>query len=494
MAFECVKLLRNIGQFDSVSTGARLPLTQFSLIYAENGRGKTTLASVLRSLSTNEPALINDRRRLGATDLPHIVLTFAGKQLIFENGQWTGYLPHISVFDDAFVAENVCSGITVEVSQRQNLHELILGSRGVTLNATLQTLIARIEQHNRDLRAKSGAIPQTVRGALTVDAFCALSDDPAIDVKLREAKRNLAAAQAADAIRQRAGFLPLSLPGFDVAALNVLLARSLPDVEAAAVEHVRKHLRGIGRGGEAWISDGMSRVVGASKGKEHKSCPFCAQDLIGSPLIEHYQAYFSESYGALKAEITRVGQGLNVAHGGDVLAAFERAIRVTTQTREFWHSFTDVPDIDVNTAAIARVWTEAREAVLTTLRAKAIAPLEHMALSAEAVAAIDAYNAQRTEIAGLSDALRMSNHAIAIVKEHAAVANIVTLAADLAKLTATKARYEGATASRCADFLAEKTAKAETEALRVKAREALDQYRHQVFPAYETAIITIKKR
>ena len=44
---ENFQLLRNVGQFDSVATGAQYPLTKLSLIYAENGRGKTTLAAEL---------------------------------------------------------------------------------------------------------------------------------------------------------------------------------------------------------------------------------------------------------------------------------------------------------------------------------------------------------------------------------------------------------------------------------------------------------------
>ncbi len=46
-----IQLLRNIGQFDSVNTAANIPLNRLTLIYAENGRGKTTLSAIFRSLS-----------------------------------------------------------------------------------------------------------------------------------------------------------------------------------------------------------------------------------------------------------------------------------------------------------------------------------------------------------------------------------------------------------------------------------------------------------
>jgi hypothetical protein len=102
MTFEHISLLRNIGQFDSVNAGAHLPLSKLSLIYAENGRGKTTIAAILRSLSTGEPTLITERQRLGAANPPHVVLTFAGAPLMFQNGSWGSALPRIAVFDDAF--------------------------------------------------------------------------------------------------------------------------------------------------------------------------------------------------------------------------------------------------------------------------------------------------------------------------------------------------------------------------------------------------------
>ena len=204
----------------------------------------------------------------------------------------------------------------------------------------MQGHVARIEDHNRNLRAKGDTIPPAVRGTLTVDAFCALTADPDISTKILEAERNLAAARAADVIRKRAGFIPIALPGFDVAAINALLARNLPDLEAAAASRVREHLRRLGKGGEAWVGDGMDRVAGASADKGYKACPFCAQDLAGSPLIRHYQAYFSEGYEALKAAIKEVGQGIHTVHGGEVPAAFERAVRVAV---EIAHSGASLP-------------------------------------------------------------------------------------------------------------------------------------------------------
>ncbi len=54
-----LRLVRAIGQFDSVDSAATIDLAKLTLVYAENARGKTTLAAILRSLSTGEALPIN---------------------------------------------------------------------------------------------------------------------------------------------------------------------------------------------------------------------------------------------------------------------------------------------------------------------------------------------------------------------------------------------------------------------------------------------------
>lgn len=488
MTLEKISLLRNVGQFDNVSSGAQVPLTPFSVIYAENGRGKTTLSAILKSLASGDPSLIQNRKRLKAQHDPHVIVQLSGAPAIFKDGAWSVTQPEIHVFDDAFVAENVCSGIEIETSHRQNLHELILGAKGVALSKALQGHVERIEQHNKDLRAKQDAIPAAARGPFNVDAFCGLSPNKDIDKEIEEAERRLAAAKAAGAIHQRAAFQTLTLPGFDLDRIRDVLARSLPDLEAAAAALVRDHLRKLGRGGESWVAEGMPRIEAASAGLDHQACPFCAQDLAGSTLIPHYQAYFSDAYSQLKADIRSLGQGIAADHGGEVMAGFERSVRDASETRDFWKAFTPIPDIHVDTAAVVRAWTAARESVLEILRAKAASPLEPLQLPEQAVEAVAAFDQQRRSVAEAFDKFLACNEAIKTVKEQAASADVSALESDLVRLKSIKARFEPDVATKCDDYLKEKTAKAKTEAARTKAREALDKYRETIFPAYEVSI------
>src|SRR3546814_3729968 len=109
-------------------------------------------------------------------------------------------------------------------------------------------------------------------------------------------------------------------------------------------------------------------------------------------------------------------------------------------------------------------------------------------LSAEAQAAIAAFEEVRQRVAALNDHLQAANAAIRLVKEQAAAGNRPALAADLAQLNAFKARNPAEIALRCAAYLEEKLAKAATEVRRNAAREALEDYRRADVPNYEVAI------
>lgn len=482
------QLLRNVGQFDSVSPSKQTDMHKLAIVYAENGRGKTTLAAILRSLGTGNTDLITARHRLGATHMPHIVINADSQTFTFENGAWSGQMAAISVFDDHFVSQNVCSGVEIESDHRQNLHELVLGAQGVALNDQLQTHISAIEAHNRALKDREFAIPATVRDGLSIDQFCALPPKDNIEAELQQAERAVAAAQSAEPVRLQANFQTLSLPSFNVEEINTILQRDLTDVQASATASVQQHLSKLGEGSESWVGEGMQKIAAASAEHDKEICPFCTQNLEGSEIIAYYQAYFSDAYTELKNAVIQTGKVIAEAHEDDVPTAFERAIRVTVQTAEFWRKFMEVPVFDINTEEIALAWKAARKPVLDILRAKYASPLEKMSLSKEAIAAIAEYEHHRVAVEQISIKLQRCNPEIILVKERAASSNLATLTSDLTKLKTIQKRHSSEIAPLCDAYMQEKEAKKTSENLRDTARAALNQYRETIFTRYETAI------
>ncbi len=490
-----LRLLRNVGKFDSVDGAANVPLAPCTLIYGENARGKSTLAAILRSLGSGDPQPVSERRRLGSQHPPHVVFDCAGGgPAVFQDGAWSRVLTHIVVYDDVFIDENVYSGLAVEPDHRQHLHELILGTAGVNLNKTLQRHVDRIEEHNRELRALGETIPVGERGPFTVDDFCSLERRVDIEHAIQTATQDLAAADAQDAVRAAGAFKPLTLPDFNATDLANLLQRDLPALDAAAAERVQEHVRHLGAGGEAWVADGAHRILNAAREDEPAYCPFCAQDLTASELTNHYRAYFSREYARLKQFVSDQIQALERLHGGEAIASFERAVRVWSEQRQFWSTFCDVPEVALNTADIARTWVEAREAVLTALRAKQGTPLERIELSQGLTAALAAFAAGAVQVTTVSARLEEANERVTRVKTTVTAGNSARLRTELARLLAIRARHTPTISAACRAYLDERAAKTTTELRRDVARESLDEYRRTVFPDYEVAINTYLER
>ena len=342
-----IRLIRNIGQFSSVDTGQEIGLDRVVLVHSENGRGKTTLSAIFRSLAAGNPAPIIERHRLGSQHPPHVILDCDDYPLVdFQNGDWSHSLSNLTVFDDVFVDENIHSGLVVNAQNRQNLHELVLGTEGVSLSRQLQELISQIEQHNSNLRDRSNAIPISELQGLSVDEFCDLAPIDGIESKIESTKRELSAVQNQTSVHNTPVFEPIELPVFDIDNINQILGTDLPELDAASESRVRAHFTAIGANGEQWISNGMQRILAV---QDQQICPFCAQDLAKSNLLIHYRAYFNESYGNLKRTIASLTDDIRHQHFGNTQATFERTVRNAIERRRFWEQFCEVPDISIDT-------------------------------------------------------------------------------------------------------------------------------------------------
>ena len=126
-------------------------------IYADNGRGKSTLAAVLRACQLGDAGRLNARKTIDATNAPEVkFLLPTGTHVEFTTNAWTATLPDIVVFDSEFVEQNVYSGFEVRADQRQSLHEFALGNQTVQLKQ-------QIDQLTKDIATQTGKKSQAER-------------------------------------------------------------------------------------------------------------------------------------------------------------------------------------------------------------------------------------------------------------------------------------------------------------------------------------------
>lgn len=479
---EALSYIQNVGRFDSFKGNAGTAFAPLTLIYSENGRGKTTLCAILRSLASGEPAPILERVRLSATSEPKVVAELEGHQVSFDGSTWTAVGPKILVFDEHFVDSNVYSGLSVDASHRKAVHELVVGEAGVRFQRRVLELTDEISTLQTDLRSNERAIPATVLGSFSVDDFCALDPIERIEEELVAAERSLSVLRDAEAIRETAEFRAFALPVVTVDAYAAVLAASLPDLEAGALAEINQHFSELGPGSERWVGEGIALQ------RDHASCPFCAQDASASPLIAHYRAYFSDAYRAHKRVISEAQDAVRSELSGDRLARMQRILQQEKDRRDFWARYTALPDFDLDPEEIARTWTSLRDQLLDVLAAKAEAPLEPIEMPPAAVSAASDYGALGARIRELSAALIDANLAIAETKEHAAEGSAAAAEARLSRLKASQKRFQPETDALCTAYLEAKAKKATAEAAKEKAREALDEHREKVFGGYQAAI------
>ena len=161
--------VRNVGRFISSAYSGVPAYLKTTLVLGGNGFGKTTLCSILRSLATNDPAIIIGRTRLGALGAPEVELLFDSGNVTFRNGAWNVGFPELLVFDGTFIAENVHAGDVVDIEQRRNLYRVIVGKEGVGLAIEEERLAGESRAKSTEIKAAEKAIQSHVPAGMKMN-------------------------------------------------------------------------------------------------------------------------------------------------------------------------------------------------------------------------------------------------------------------------------------------------------------------------------------
>jgi wobble nucleotide-excising tRNase len=106
MIIKKIVKVENVGRFTKLLPTGDVEFRKLTLLYGENGRGKTTIAAMIRSLKTGHAAHITERATLGASGGQTIeVLLGTGGVAKFANGAWNHAFADIEIFDAIFVRE-----------------------------------------------------------------------------------------------------------------------------------------------------------------------------------------------------------------------------------------------------------------------------------------------------------------------------------------------------------------------------------------------------
>lgn len=480
----------NVGKFTNHSASGDTTLRKLTLIYGENGGGKTTLTSVLRCLRTDDPKILNQRKSLGSTGTPGATILISGSPSKFHNTGWTTKFSELEIYDATFVAENVHSGEEVDHEHRKNLHRLAIGEAGVKLAEKIEN----IDEESRKLSSNIRQLESDIRlltFVTSVEPFAALSPLPdtaaivAATARIQELKTEIQRVSEIDSIKQKSSPVEIAIPHLPLLDTEAVLARSIENVSPDAEKKVRDHLAtNMRQGGEEWLS------VGYHHYHTSDGCPFCAQPLTTSSVFEAYKTFFSETYAQLKTDIS--------AH---------RAVLSSTQTFspashlelnvakiDSWKKFLELKLPTLDAVAASKAHSDALMALETALQRKADNPLNTVELTATENVALAAFGATTAIIQQYNAAVTICSQAIADFKEKLEKTDITKLQTELAKKELVVTRSKSDVDALCKKYIPKIAAKAELQKQKEKAKEELKAATQKVLVEFQDGINTYLKQ
>ncbi len=417
--------LKNVGRFKSLSAKGG-ELKKLTLIYGPNGHGKTTLAGVLRSLATGDPAYVHERQTLGAADAAEAEIRLNASNARFRNGAWSETAGDIEIFDSTFVNDNVFTGEHVGPEHRKNLYEVVVGATAVALAREIDDLDTQGRKVAGEIREIESELQEVIQAPFELDDFIKLVAVPELTDKIRDTTTRLNAVRKQADILARGQLEALAAPALpDTASV---LVQEVEQLSEAAAERVRSHIAHLDHRGEAWVRQGLGYQ------KKRTACPYCGQDTAKSDLVKLYAQFFSTAYRDHVVAIEQALNNLDQSLGDAVLAALQKRVLKNDACIQGWADLADLAEASFKLDRLEAVWRHVRTVVRDRLQRKAGQPSNAIPEDDELAAAIRDFNAARDALAAHNERIATANSRIGELKQQSAATSPETLEAELRAL------------------------------------------------------------
>ena len=311
-----VEKLVSIGKFRNYQATGQVNFKKLTLIYGDNGNGKTTLTSVFRSLATNNSEIIRSRISTNHTTVQAAQISRLGTPNIFHtfgaNG-WTAQFPEIEIFDIHFVNENIYSGFDFSDEHRKQLHQFVIGAQGVAIQTQIeQNKIDKTNSRQIQSDIEVQLIQQVGNNLSTnlINSFLSISVEQAndIDQLITNAETVLSSANANAIIQTLQPLSNLTRVSTDI-NLDSLIAdlqttsQTIQNrvLETLFFQHCQDLSASTFDGPENWLQKGFAYVKSKQALNEPNiSCPFCKQSIhANSDILNAYASKFNADFNAL---------------------------------------------------------------------------------------------------------------------------------------------------------------------------------------------------
>lgn len=459
-----------------------------TLIYADNGRGKSTLATILRSASTGDPSLIAASKTIDGALPARVVLQFgSGHKVTYDSGAWSERRAELLVFDAEFIGRNVHSGGAVNTDHRKNLLEFALGEAAVSARAAVgaATLAAKAasDQVSSLTSQLSGHHPGMMLGH-----FEQLPAEIDVETKLADLTKRLVAASNVAAIQAKPVPNSMVEPSFDMDGLFAGLAVSLKDVHADAEKIVKQHIAKLGgKGAEAWLSQG--RQFG-----DKRSCPFCDQDISSNELVSAYQTHFNAAYADLKKTVGALQERITEGLANGLVEGVAKSAGVASAQAVAWAEHADTEVINFDSAAAQGTLIELRTFLLELAGRKQATPLDSLGSLEEKAKAMELWKQFLVPVQAVNAAIKKAEDRIGKYKTQLTGESAAQLQQQIARLHAAKRRHAPEVANLILRLITARTDANGADTAKKAARETLDSLMSTTLGKYQVSINALLKK
>lgn len=490
-----VRYVQNIGRFEKASPLANAGFGRCTLVFGENGWGKSTLADILRSLTTNNPAIVLGRKTLAGGPEQKAVLRIDGQEAVFEKRAWSGPRPRIAIYDSVFINENVFSGDVVSADHLKNQYGLVVGAEGVERVRRIIALDDENRKINSAVRAAEGQIDAVIRSispALRRDDFLALPKREDIDKAIADKDGEVQRARRSKEIKSGAEPQLLPVPT-DAQRFRELLGSHIDGVAEKALVAVRAHIATHEDGHksrtshEAWLEAGTAFIRG-------DKCPFCGQKLTDRALVDAYKSFFGAAYKALAENLRKPRDTFARYRAGEFRKTVEGLLAQNEGHFGYWREAGKIEAPDIGEAASVIAAMEDGAARLDALFEQKQANLIEALAGGKTEEALGAWNSARARIVDINSRLTEYLGRVKAIKESIDPSQLPRLENELKTLQAAKRRHE-ADMIELADELAVCAKRKEQIAKQKEMlRDELNKHGRAITAALGTTINTYLKR
>ena len=358
--------IKNVSRFADYSARGDVNFNKSTLIYGENGRGKTTLCNILRSLQSKSTNLILERKTIGATSDPEIILR-TDQNFSFADNHWNEKLDDLLIYDSKFVNENVYTGESIEHSHKKNLYNVIVGQKGVEYAEKIKEINDKINKINPEIRVKEANIQKLVSSEKNVTDILNIENIEDIDTKIQSISEEIDKTQLqinqTEPIKNAGVFSNIIIPTFPDEFFEIL-SKSMDNIDEEAERKVKEHIiNHMSQQNESWLSNGVRLV------KDEK-CPFCESDLSDNELIKSYRSYFNEEYKKLKVAISSLKPMIDNFLNEAQLLDISNKIDMNNSAHKFWNQHLDYEYTEMDAKDITEIGHSIRSLCNELIRRK----------------------------------------------------------------------------------------------------------------------------